>query len=210
MTTKTKKWPSLKLYDKIGVPYVVTSDTWNGPLWTGHCMMLSTADGYGDAGFFHELCHWLVASPNQRRYPDFAIGRQVNSAIDTFATSTSPHVFDVPERYMNAHEERRKAVLKHGKGWGEKCGSKQRAVQQEGWACDALLVYEPLVGLTTWNKPVYDGVNDAAHDFAGAKGWRTDRRTWEAVYKRIVKPLDGSVTLEKVLKFVKGLTPEEN
>ena len=62
MMNKYEQFPSLKLYDQQQVPYVMCYE-WDGPLWTGHCMMLAYSDTFGDCGFFHELAHYMLASP---------------------------------------------------------------------------------------------------------------------------------------------------
>lgn len=158
-TTKYDQFPSLRLYDELEVPYVLFSDGWEGPLWTGHCMMLSTVDGYGDAGFFHELCHWIEATPAQRRWPDFALGKQVNAKWDlTFTSSTTPRLWQGsgPKKFPKDRNI----------GWGERTVPLETARRQEANACTALWFYEPIVGLTTWDAtPPAEEINSAAYDF---------------------------------------------
>jgi len=154
---KYDSFPSLRLYDALGVPYVVHDAKWLGPLWTGHCMMLDTTDSFEDAGFFHELCHWIEASPTQRKSPDFALGKQVNSGDVEFATSTSP-----------LHHQRGTDLRRpkgHNAGWGETTVPLSEATRQEANACYALLLYEPLSGVWGWDGPPPTGqINSAAYD----------------------------------------------
>lgn len=157
--TKYDQFPSLRLYDELGVPYVLFSAGWDGPLWTGHCMMLSVKDGYGDAGFFHELCHWIEASKAQRRWPDFALGKQVNAEWDSvFTSSSTSKVWE--------GKGPRKFPKDRNVGWGERTIPMVTARSQESNACTALWYYEPIVGLTSWDTPPpADQINSAAYDF---------------------------------------------
>jgi hypothetical protein len=180
--TKYEQFPSLRLYDQLGIPYVLFSQGWDGPLWTGHCMMLSIKDGYGDAGFFHELCHWIEATPAQQRMPDFALGKQINATHDsTFATSTSPYLWDGrrPYRWPNDRNV----------GWGESTILMKSATRQESHACTALWFYEPIVGLTSWdNPPPLDKINSAAYDFNGVS--HMERTTNVIGMRKIAKAFD--------------------
>lgn len=185
-TTKYDQFPSLRLYDRLNVPYVLFSAPWEGPLWTGHCMMLSTVDGYGDAGFFHELCHWIEASPAQRRWPDFALGKQVNAGWDAvFTSSSTPHLW-TNERSRKAHK---KVRADRNVGWGERTIPLTEARRQESNACTALWFYEPIIGLTTWdNPPVWDKINSAAWDFNNVSD--TAKTTYATGMRKIAKALN--------------------
>lgn len=193
---KYDHYPSLRLYDRLGVPYVLTSERWEGPLWTGHCMMLSIANGYGDEGFAHELFHWIVASPRQRMMPDFALGQQVNARYgQTFATSTTPHYF--------SPDNPSKRIKGHNTGWGERTVARDTtASRQEADACYAMFLYYPLTGQLGWDQP--QG-GPAAYDFAGSHypgspEWRTS-----TVVKRvmpIVTALDQTITTEQVSTYL--------
>lgn len=190
--SKYDKWPSLRLFDKLDVPYVVHNfSQYSGPIWTGHCMMLNTNDAYGDEGFLHELFHWMVSSVTSRKYPDFKLGRWVNADSSdnvVFATSTTGTFVDSKNPAGSQDKER-------NLGWGEKPLLRESAKQQEAVACDAMLFYEPLVGLCQWGKPTLDFL--AADDF-GAYFDGLQKATTRSVYERIVSKLDSSVTLEQV------------
>lgn len=115
---KYDRYPSLRLYDRLGVPYVLTSEKWGGPLWTGHCMVLSTRERLADETFLHELMHWIEASPAQRRFPDFALGRWVNAdptCTAEFATSTTSDYFHATEAPSESYPQEERNV-----GWGKK------------------------------------------------------------------------------------------
>lgn len=202
-TTHATHYPSLALYNALGVPYIVHGSDWGGPLWTVHAMMLSTVDTYGDAGFFHELCHWIEASPKQRTYPDFSLGKWVNAnRSEVFASSTNPTQF---------HSEDIIAPYKRGPkdsnvGWGERTTSLSEATRQESNACFALWLYEPLVGLWSWDDPPTDPheINSAAWDFNGFEqpgtvGWptRVTKRT-----AKIVKALSPQTSLDTVKQYL--------
>ena len=155
---KYARWPSLRLYDLLGVPYVLGNIDWDGPLWTGHCMMLDTTDRFGDAGFFHELCHWLAASPAQRSWPDFGIDRQVNSDLEVFASSASPYA------YVSDRDDQHR-------GWGGATRNPTVSQAQEDVACRALGAYEPLVGIWSWeHAPESQELNEALSAFSGMEG----------------------------------------
>jgi hypothetical protein len=159
--TKYAEYPSLRLYDALEVPYVLVPEhSWSGPLWTGHCMML-TRDGYGDEGYLHELFHWIMASPAQRRYPDFAMGRWVNSELQTFSSSSTPYLLGPHNNY--GHD--RKTSEDQNAGWGERTVKISTAHRQEEAACVAMYLYHVVVGNTTWDKPL---TTEAADDFNGS------------------------------------------
>lgn len=193
--TKYDQFPSLRLYDSLGVPYVLTSEDWDGPLWTGHCMMLSTAHGYLDEGFLHELGHWAEASPAQRKMPDFALGKWVNAKNGLFATSTSPHLHKEKSPF-----QRRNSTARN-EGWGERTISLKTATAQEERACDVMYLYHALVGNTTWDEPV---IASAAYDFSGMLSfspYRVTRRT-----AKIVKAMtNGQVSHATVRSYCDGL-----
>lgn len=155
---KYADYPSLRLYDSLRVPYTLTSDTWNGPLWTGHQMILSTREGYGDPGFFHELIHWVVATESQRRFPDMQLGRQVNGTVELHATNITPA--DVPTNTAEiAHPDGTR-----NRGWGEQPVKMSTAHRQEEMACELLLFYSPVV-CGEWSADLADTV--AYYDFGG-------------------------------------------
>ena len=93
MPEKFDLFPSLALYERLGVPYVMWSNhghnNYEGALWTGQVMMLAD-DTYGDIGHAHELFHWWIAPEEKRPYPDFALGRQVNGGAKFFTASGLP------------------------------------------------------------------------------------------------------------------------
>lgn len=153
--TKYKRYPSLRLYDRLGVPYVLHSNGWHGPLWTGHCMMLDMDDSYGDVGFFHELSHWVEASEKQRTCPDFALGQQINAAEGPFGSSSTPFIYDGERRSYPGRNN----------GWGERPVTISTASRQEAAACNVMFFYEALVGLSGWDDTIVP--NGAALDFDG-------------------------------------------
>jgi hypothetical protein len=182
-STKYERFPSLRLYDRAGVKYVVAPNITSGPIWTGDVMLLDTYDEYGDASFFHELAHFFFASPRQRTLPDFGLDRHVNSKPKiVFTSSATPHLFD-----GEAKKKHRRA-----RGWGEKCVSPATAERQEIDAVRVMAMYEPLVGLVEWTDlPDVDFVrktmNTAFFDFGGDQDSRyvrlATRRRW---YERFV------------------------
>lgn len=192
-------WPSLKLYEKLGVPYVLHSNDWSGPLWTGHCMMLSTRDSYGDAGFFHELAHWLATSEEDRKHPDFRLGRQVNAQYDyTFATSSVATWAD-PDHNSPPHSSRGK-----NRGWGEDVMDLGDASENEFLACAALALYEPLCGVWSWRSKIdIQKINDALYDFnANDLSEHIGEYPVEHLHDMIVQPLDLSVKLSTVRSYI--------
>lgn len=196
MKTKYAEYPSLRLYDRLGVPYIVTGERWGGPLWTGHCMMLCTTDGYGDEGFLHELMHWIEASPNQRRYPDFALGKWVNADNSkVFATSTSDHLYDP------VYQQQQRPKGNRNWGWGEPTIALSTATSQETTACYGMFLYHVLVGNTTWSKPI---TPTAVFDFMGGSLPSPEivaRRT-----AKIVTTLVGrTVPSKKVADYVRSI-----
>lgn len=190
---KYKEFPSLRIYDRLDVPYVLTGERWAGPLWTGHCMMLSTRDGYGDEGFLHELAHWVEASPTQRRMPDFALGKQVNANNEVFATSTSPHI--------NNPNDRRRRRADRNVGWGEPTVSLSTATAQEERACLVMYLYHALVGNTTWSEPL---MAEAAYDFAGCEPFKP-HAVVSRTRKIVAAMTDGKVPSETVRSYCDGL-----
>lgn len=212
MIHKYDEYPSLYLYDKLNVPYVLHSNSWDGPLWTGHCMMLNTEDSYGDAGFWHELAHWMVAGPTQRTLPDLALGKNVNSGMSVFATSSSPFFYH-PDNGGNVPNTSNldgchtgfsfgwgRGLRGYNEGWGELPVPRMLAAEQELWACHALQYYEPLCGITSWDKAL--PINSAIDDFAGADMPEYSDRVAEGCYKRFVEPLNLG-TLEEVKLYTK-------
>ena len=189
-------YPSLRLYDKLGVPYVVHENDWNGPLWTGHCMMLDTHDGYGDDGFLHELFHWIEASPRQRNYPDFALGRQINATKQKFATSTSRHdTLSADAPFVNGPGSPKGRNL----GWGERTVVWSTAVKQETNACAAMFFYFPLVGLENWSCP-HPSMPTAADEFYGDSTLPSPTMAKQAF--RSVNMIDPTITLDRMIGFL--------
>lgn len=136
-TPKYRMFPSLRLYDFFSVPYVVAKKVDTGPSWTGTLAMLDAQNPYGDFTFFHEFVHWLVASPEQRREPDFALGRHVASTTGVFTASNVPYLY-----VQEAHGGDR--------GWGGWCVQQEVCRHQENIATQALMLYEPLVLDAPW------------------------------------------------------------
>lgn len=144
-------FPSLDWYDYHGVPYIaLPQNGWKGPVWTGREMILDTKEGYGDKAFFHELCHFLAASPEQWELPDFGLDRVTNSTDDSVAIYGFDRFSDL--RFASK------------RGWaGETCVSPDEAVRQETLACDAMWFYAPIV-LGQWDSS--EGWREA-YDFSG-------------------------------------------
>lgn len=182
---KYKMFPSLRIYDQLEVPYVLTGEQWEGPLWTGHCMMLATPNGFGDEAFLHELGHWVEASPKQRMMPDFALGKWVNGKDMLFATSTSPHLHEEGQSSVFGSRARYRRNKDRNTGWGEPTVSLKTATGQEERACLVMYLYHALVGNTSWDKPV---IATAAYDFAG------------------VEPFSPSSVTKRTTKIVKAMT----
>lgn len=203
--TKYKKFPSLRLYDQLGVPYVLHDSAWKGPLWTGHCMMLDLTDGYGDEGFFHELSHWIEATPRQRRYPDLAMGRQINcDTTSKFGTSTSPHLH-WPER----GDDRQFVDRYRNDGWGEVTVPVPTAHRQEGRACSAMFFYFAATGLTGWTDP-HPLIPTAACDFAGSVQETPDETTKNSM--KTIRAFDPAVTPAAARGFIERMnrwTPDQ-
>lgn len=159
-TAKYKAWPSLALYDRLGVPYVLGNFTsYSSAIWTGHTMMLDITDAYGDAGFYHELIHWMAASAKQRTLPDFGLDRQINEGAAQFTSSTTPWLYRSDSRDSSY------------RGWGEQCVSPRTASSQESLACQAGGIYGPVALGTTWTpantRSDANAVPDAFWDFGG-------------------------------------------
>jgi hypothetical protein len=203
LATKYAAYPSLRLYDALNVPYVLFDGPWSGPLWTGHCMMLSTRDGYGDEGFAHELFHYLVTDEKQRRWPDFALGRQVNADMNIFTSSSTPNLFD-----RSVHNQSGFQPTTRNDGWGETTISLKRASDQEAAACNAMWLYPPLVGLCSWDEPFPTTGLDAAHDFAGMEYPGSNEWKTTTIAKRclpIVAAIYPSVSPETVTDYLRRL-----
>lgn len=201
MTTKYKAFPSLRLYDQLEVPYILSAfNNVRGPLWTGFCMMLDTMDDYEDPGYYHELCHWLAASERQRSLPDFGLGRQVNSRADTFATRGV---------WFEKETSRTRRTAGKNPTWGETGSVKRKTAEhQEEVACAALAIYEPMVGICGWNTTMSpDRLNSAADDFSGIEGiggYCRAKRV-EQVWRKVVQPIHPKVKFETVSNYMKRL-----
>lgn len=181
VSTKYSEYPSLRLYDHLGVDYIVAPNIARGPLWVGFAMLLDSADEYGDAGYFHELAHWLVATSAQRRKPDFGLGQQPNaSSTHIFTASTMTGVA--------GHRAFGFKPLK-GRGWGEDCVSVHTAERQERLACIALGVYEPLTGICGWDDRLdADSINTALYDFGGVDAGRIALADIKSIHTKVVAP----------------------
>lgn len=200
---KYKAWPSLALYDRLGVPYVVGDfRNYGGALWTGHTMILNVRDIYGDPAFLHELVHWLAASPRQRELPDFGLDRQVNhSASEQWTSSSTPWLYR-PDT----------SDLKY-RGWGEECVTPRTASSQEALACHAMALYRPLACGRPWVPPK-TGVRSAAkrdqvpegfYDFGGGEGLESStarKRVAERLVKVVCEPLGVDVGPEAVANYL--------
>ncbi len=200
VSDKYDRFPSLRLYDQLGIPYVVTSEQWGGPLWTGHCMMLSTDDSYDDPGFFHELCHYLAATPYQRKLPDFALGRQVNARTVDFASPSTPHFVNKKLTFNRGWGDTKK---KRNVGWGEKTVTVKTAARQESVSCHALGLYEPLCGIWGWDDPIHDPhkINSAFFDFAASDGPDLSLRAASWCWREIVVDIDPRVSEQMVRDY---------
>lgn len=185
---KYDAYPSLRWYDKMGCPYIVTSDAWKGPLWTGCAMMLCTRDSYGDEGFFHELWHWWTASEKQRKYADLALGKWVN--CDPGVTFTSSTTEFLNDNYRDGNQP-----PGHNNGWGEPTISIDDAHVQEIHAVNMMCYYSPLVLKAGWKD---DKSNGAWGDFgAEMTPISGHRRTYDDVLSKVSRVSWG--TVEKYL-----------
>lgn len=194
-----RRFPSLRLYDQLGVSWMLTGDSGrfgetSGPIWAGAFMILYTNSSYGDEGFFHELCHWIAASPAQRKLPDLALGRQINSSTDTFATS--PSLGGVV--WLEGEVEGFEGDADHNSGWGEKTVSRSVAARQEALACHAMWFYRPLVRLEKWTA-AHPSSYLAAVDFAGSvcPTEKEIRDTWS----KVLTVIDPDLSYEQVSAF---------
>lgn len=150
-------YPSLDLYRKMGCPYVVCRN-WDGPLWTGHCMMLDDSDSYGDQLFLHELFHWMLATKEQRMIADFGLGQNVDSSMKVFGSN-----------FQEVTELQRHSTTRL---WdGSKAKDSYLYYWQEIVASDALLFYTPLTegvgidGCTSVDVDMW--ATEAWNDFGG-------------------------------------------
>jgi hypothetical protein len=209
---KFDRYPSLQLYETNGVPYILSSDLnhWKGPLWTGHCMMLDPTDMYGDSGFFHELCHWAIATPSQRIQPDFLLGKQVNAGSPEFTTNRA--VLYPGDSDWSATNQLHKTFDRKGanRGWGHSTIALSTASRQEHLACVALCFYEPMCGIWPWDgSGITDQFNTAMDDYGGYRHyWDPDKpslKTIRATHRRILSVLRPSVTEEQVLGYWNAL-----
>lgn len=133
MKLKYDLYPSLRIYDELGVDYILL-DKAEGPQWTGKTMLLEAS--FDDMGIFHELAHWWVASEHQRKFPDFALGRQVSGLSHRFTASNVDYL------YLAGTEPRKPG---HNNGWGENTIPTEVAGKQESFACFAMLLHLPIV-----------------------------------------------------------------
>jgi hypothetical protein len=175
-------FPSLDWYDHHNVPYIaLPQNGWMGPIWTGREMILDTKEGYGDPAFFHELCHFLAATPEQRELPDFGLDRVTNGTGERVA------IYGL-ERFSDP------ASLQDRRGWaGEECVSKREATRQEQLACDAMWFYAPIV-LGDWESN--EGWREAC-DFSGMhtpETWGVSQRLRTFFFLRDNFYVDLSVT----------------
>lgn len=203
--TKYDRWPSLRLYEKLGVPYMVV-DNWNGPLWTGSCMVLDATDSYGDPGFLHELFHWLCASKEQRKYADLALGRQINATAGVFTASGLPF-YDGKDVFPVGSERDtspKGGEHTHNPGWGELTVSRVEAARQEDLACHAMWLHDPIVGNCAWDD--IPGPTDAAVDFSdNLLGMpKHSLPVWAEVKKVIVSKLCPDVSMATIRSFVEA------
>lgn len=219
--TRYERFPSLRLFDKAGCDYMVFANktvggsgrvSWDGPLWTGTHMMLCGDDGFGDEGFAHELFHWMVASPEQRRWPDMALGQNVNAASGFFAVSGGP-CYDFNVRDSGTEGERSSNI-----GWGEPTVDVDVAAQQEWLACRAMFLYAPLVGLQRWSELPDETKCLAAFDFNGDLTWvngegsvwaTSSVEEWEQIYEEIVAPLKPRVGFDTVRRWLQRFSLDD-
>lgn len=185
---KYELFPSLKIYEKLEVPYLLLNrENWMGPLWTGINMMIHIDEGYGDESHFHELCHWLVASKAQRELPDYGLGGWVNGKPLDFSTSKMDYI------YWESGSDPNKGGRNLDWGGGKpfsKIGGKQ-----ESLACHALALYDQLVLGKPWENFDWD-VEDFSEqhnlgtyqEFGGDLS-DCDNADLKNIYNKIVKPI---------------------
>ena len=80
-------FPVTALADRLGIRWMLTPG-WAGPGWTGDMLIVDSTDRYNDLLVWHEIAHWLAASPEQRHLADYGIGRPTN-VDDHHVTLTS-------------------------------------------------------------------------------------------------------------------------
>jgi hypothetical protein len=196
--TKYHMYPTLRLYDQLHIPYVVGPyNAAGGALWTGDVMILDSSDTYEDSGFFHELTHWLIASPRQRTLPDFGLGRWIGSNADTlFTSSATPHLYIGNDQASRSQ-----------RGWGEHCISPRRAQQQEELACAAGALYFVLTGEhTIEDRPDENNVPFIWFDFFGHLDQaRPTTALIRRIWTTVVAPLNPTITLEQTAGYLRHI-----
>ena len=202
MPEKFDLFPSLALYERLGVPYVMWSNhghnNYEGALWTGQVMMLAD-DTYGDIGHAHELFHWWIAPEEKRPYPDFALGRQVNGGAKFFTASGLP-------LYDRSKYPKRNGGL-YNPGWGEETIPISEAAYQEEFACVAMLCYEAIVN-DEWEFPGIEWVDGTTvSHFAVWEGGVHDHS--EKIAEMANEMGCIGVTAEIVAQYIKDYEREE-
>lgn len=62
---------------------------WSGPVWTGDHFVFGGGT-HRETWQFHEFMHWVMASEEERTYPDFGLGKNVE-ARDEWSSSRWRH-----------------------------------------------------------------------------------------------------------------------
>lgn len=79
---------ALRLLDDNGLAWDIVSD-WSGPVWTGDRFMFGHGT-HNETWQFHEFMHWVMASEEERQWPDFGLGMN-NDSRDGWQSSTWRH-----------------------------------------------------------------------------------------------------------------------
>lgn len=79
---------ALRLLDDNSIEWEVAHD-WSGPVWTGNRFVFGGGT-HRETWQFHEFMHWVMASEEERKYPDFGLGMNTDSH-DPWSSSTWRH-----------------------------------------------------------------------------------------------------------------------
>lgn len=147
--------PTTKVMDELGIPWMILPNYQGPQVFNGAIMYPGevkggeiTTDRYGDVGLWHELCHYLVASPKQRNLPDYGLGVNANADIRTPFSGNLGGVQVENEEHS----------------WGDEWRpAKRTSKAQEAFACCAIAVYD----LYVTGGPLSDLAVTTYGDFGG-------------------------------------------